>query len=177
MINEYKDIYVPTFYETKIINEEVKYRIINGNFRSIAEKIVNASSLIKRASFQDETEYITYRPTHNSRIQRDNSYDAVNMALLFGLVSFEIIGGSKPEIFIRINYPDKVRQIVEGRVFYQNSLIDQAKKRHDNDVSILSYFFTQLSTDEERWKFIESYYLGRVFSNDGTVIIDQNNEM
>ena len=177
MINEYKDIYVPTFYETKIINEEVKYRIINGNFRSIAEKIVNASSLIKRASFQDETEYVTYRPTHNSRIQRDNSYDAVNMALLFGLVSFEIIGGSKPEIFIRINYPDKVRQIVEGRVFYKNSLIDQAKKRHDNDVSILSYFFTQLSTDEERWKFIESYYLGRVFSNDGTVIIDQNNEM
>ena len=99
----------------------------------------------------------------------------VIVSLLFGLISFEILGGNKPEIFIRINYPEKIRQIVNGKVSYTNSLIEQAKNRHFNDIVILSHFFTKLSSDSDRWKFIENYYLGKVLSNvDGTISIEGN---
>lgn len=177
ILNEYRDSFTQNFFEFRTINDETKYRIVRGNFRSIAEKSINTSSFLKGIRYADMSEYTTYEPSkYKSQTGRDSRYDALNLALLFGLISFEIIGGNKPEIFIRINYPEKIRQIVTGKVNYSNSLIEQAKERHNNDVNILSYFFTRLSSDSDRWKFIENYYLGKVSSNsDGTIIIDRDN--
>lgn len=175
IINEYRDPYTQTFFEFRTNNDETKYRIVRGNFRSIAEKSINTSSFLRNINYANMSEYTTYESSKNNSAGRDSRYDALNLALLFGLISFEILGGNKPEIFIRINYPEKIRQIVSGKVGYKNSLIEQAKNRHFNDVSILSYFFTKLSSDEERWNFIENYYLGRVItSDDGLISIEKD---
>ncbi len=175
MISEYRDTFVSTFFETRTINDEIKYRITKGNFRSVAEKTVNISPLLKSIRYSNSDEFTTYDAVINKKInERDNRYDAINIALLFGLVSFEILGGNKPEIFIRINYPEKIRHIVEGKVYYNNYLIEQAKNRHKNDIVILNYFFTKLKTDDERWHFIENYYLGKITSNElGELMISE----
>ena len=172
MLTEFRDIYTQNFFETKTINDELKYRILRGNYRSMAEKMVNTSPLLRAVRYCNNSEYVTYDPVIKNTTERDTRYDAVNMALLFGLISFEVIGGNKPEIFIRINYPEKIRQIVENKVYYNNSLIDQAKNRHESDVAILKYFFTELNDDEERWNFIENYYLGKIICKEGKILID-----
>ena len=176
ILNDYKDPFVQNFFEFRTNNDETKYRIVRGNFRSIAEKSINTSTFLKNIKYASMSEYTTYEASKYSNTNnRDSRYDALNLALLFGLISFEILGGNKPEIFIRINYPEKIRQIVSGKVSYTNSLIEQAKNRHFNDVTILSYFFTKISSDEERWNFIENYYLGKVFTSvDGSITIDGN---
>ena len=173
MLSSYKDAMTPSFYETREINGEIKFMITRGSFRSIAEKIINTSAFLRRMRSIEKTEYVTYEGIARKRLNdRDNKYDAINIALLFGLVTFEILGGNKPEIFIRINYPEKIRQIVKGNIPYTNSLVDQAKMRHKNDVTILNYFFSKLKTDDERWNFIEKYYLGKITTEDGNVLIE-----
>ncbi len=174
LLDEYRNAFTQSFIEMRNINDDMKYRIKSGIFRSLAETAVNTSPLLKKTRYSESDEYISYDPLYNKAHTRDNRYDAINLALLFGLVSFEIIGGNKPEIFIRINYPEKIRQIVDGKVNYTNSLIEQAKDRHENDVAILSHFFTNLESDDERWNFIEKYYLGKIMTDEnGKILMDE----
>ena len=34
------------------------------------------------------------------------------------------------------------------------------KEKQDRDLAILTHFFNELQTNEERWNFIEEYFLG-----------------
>jgi hypothetical protein len=47
-----------------------------------------------------------------------------------------------------------------GSIYYTNDYVTKARQKHNRDVEILSRFFTELSTDEERWEYIENYFLG-----------------
>ena len=47
-----------------------------------------------------------------------------------------------------------------GNIYYSNNYVTKARQKHNRDVAILSKFFTELSTDEARWDYIENYFLG-----------------
>ena len=79
---------------------------------------------------------------------------------LLDLVSFEILGGNSPEIFIRLNAPDKIKNIVEDRMIYKNRYVELAKEKHYRSVKIIDYFFRNFDDDDDRWDFIERYFLG-----------------
>lgn len=169
MLIGFRTVNMPSFCEIRNINGENKYLISRGHFRSLAEKIINESKILKKLRNIQASEYSSYEADSSNRNMRDNTFDAINLALLFGLVNFELIGGSRPEIFIRMNYPEKIRQIVKGEVTYNNLLVQQAKERHENDVAILNHFFSTFDDDTDRWSFIENYYLGRIMVNEGIV--------
>jgi ATP-dependent DNA helicase RecQ len=173
MIGEYKGSYTQNFFEVRNINDKIKYHIKSGIFRSIAEKAINTSPILSKFYRLDSNEYTTYDAYVKGKHERDDRYDAINLALLFGLVSFEILGGNKPEIYIRINAVDKIKRIVSGNISYDNKLIQQAKERHDNDVHILDYFFRSLKDDNERWYFIEKYYLGKIITENDKIVIEK----
>lgn len=168
LLMEHHTVNTPSFCERR----DNKYLIIRGHFRSIAESIINESSILKMVSHIDESLWFTYNP--ENRKNNDNYFDAINLAILFGIINFEVIGGNRPEIFIRINYPEKLRKIVEREIEYENILVSQAHLRHENDIKVLTYFFETLDTDEERWNFIENYYLGKVSIYDGNIVVDNN---
>jgi len=79
---------------------------------------------------------------------------------IFDYITYEITGGEEPEIFIRLNDPDKVKNIVMGNIHYSNNYVSKAKQKHDRDVAIMLKFFKDIKTDEERWTYIEEYFLG-----------------
>ena len=81
---------------------------------------------------------------------------------LLDLITFEIEGGNNPEIFIRLNAPDKVKNIVEDRILYKNRYVELAKEKHFRSVKILDYFFRKFNNNEndKRWDFVEKYFLG-----------------
>ena len=156
--NSYFDI-VDT-YDTCVKYREINgvehYQISNGNMRELALRILSKSSLLK------DFRYIygnTYEKYANDKFSADS---LLSLLSILDLVSYEVCGGKNPEIFIRLNAPDKIKNIIEDKVLYTNSYSTEAKKKHYRSVKILDYFFKNFKNDDfdNRWDFIEKYFLG-----------------
>lgn len=77
--------------------------------------------------------------------------------------NYEICGGEKSEVFIRINDPSKIRRLANGN--YKNNVLQAIHARHKRNEKLLNAFFVSEMTDEQRWQVIENYFLG----NENTV--------
>ena len=133
------------------------YILSNGNFKEYMRKPIMKSSIVKnlsRAGDSDQFEGFVSLATD------DNSIVALKLLSIFDYITYEVAGGEEPEIFIRLNDPNKVRNIVYGNLAYSNGYATRARKKHDRDVAILLRFFDNLKTDKERWDYIEDYFLG-----------------
>ena len=86
--------------------------------------------------------------------------EALKLLSLLDIVTFEVIGGDVPEIFIRLNAPDKIKNIVEDKVIYKNKYVEKAREKHYRNVKIMDYFFRHFDNDTDRWNYIERYFLG-----------------
>jgi hypothetical protein len=77
---------------------------------------------------------------------------------LLGLANYEVRGGEKAEVFIRINDPSKVARLANGK--YTNNVLQAIRERHRNGERLLLAFFKTNLPDDERWELIEQYFLG-----------------
>ena len=155
--NSYFDIIDPLNRCVKKRNNDdtETYQISNGSIRTLAESIIRKSGLMKKLRNIESEEY--------SQFMSDKSESDMNLLKLLSLldlVSFEILGGNSPEIFIRLNAPDKIKNIVEDRMIYKNRYVELAKEKHYRSVKIIDYFFRNFDDDDDRWDFIERYFLG-----------------
>lgn len=78
---------------------------------------------------------------------------------LLGLATYEIRGGEKAEVFIRINDPEKIEHLANSGK-YTNHVLQSIQEHHRKNVHLLSAFFTAKLTTTERWELIEQYFLG-----------------
>lgn len=133
-----------------------QYFLANGNFKEYMRKSVTKSKIMSNFSGVQGASYSSYMSLVN------DEWSALSLKLLsvFGYITYEIVGGEEPEIFIRLNDPSKIRGIVMGNIYYSNNYVTRARQKHDRDVAILSKFFTELKNDTERWDYIENYFLG-----------------
>lgn len=132
------------------------YILSNGNFKEYMRKAVIKSRIVNKITKSSETSYSSYMS-----IEKDEwSNIALKLLSIFDYISYEILGGEEPEIFIRLNDPQKIKSIVLGNTFYSNNYVNRAKQKHERDVSVLLRFFKELNTDKERWDFVEDYFLG-----------------
>lgn len=68
-------------------------------------------------------------------------------------------GGDQPAIFIRINNPYYLNALIRsGR--YRNDILSSINEKFRYSQRIFTYFFTTKMTNEQRWDFIEAYFLG-----------------
>lgn len=79
---------------------------------------------------------------------------------LLGFASYELRGGEKAEVFIRINDPEKLSRMAYGN--YTNRVLQDIKARHNNNAKLLSAFFLKEMSNEDRWTLIEEYFLGNM---------------
>ena len=77
---------------------------------------------------------------------------------LLDLASYEIRGGEKAEIFVRVNDPLKLRRLAESH--YRNAVLQAIQARHRRSQDLLAAFFTTPMDTQERWDLIEAYFLG-----------------
>ncbi len=77
---------------------------------------------------------------------------------LFELGTFEIKGGENPMIFVRLNDPKRIEK--DSTSYYFNSILNKTLDRHYLSNRIFDHFFMNTFTNEERWNFIEDYFLG-----------------
>lgn len=136
-------------------NGDVKYQVSDGRVRQLAMSILNKSSLIRKINATDSNEYNQYY----SETEKDTNL--LKLLNMLDLITYEIEGGNTPEIFIRLNAPDKIKRIVEDKILYINNYVERARDRHYRAVKILDYFFRNFENDDvARWNFVERYFLG-----------------
>lgn len=133
-----------------------QYILSNGTFKEILNRSITRSQLIKNLDGNNNTSLSKFMPLS------PEGKDAIALKLLsiFDYATYEVVGGEQPEIFIRLNDPEKIRRIVYGEIKYSNSYVTKAKQKHEREVKILRKFFTDPFSDEARWDYVERYFLG-----------------
>ena len=76
------------------------------------------------------------------------------------LADVKISAGNNPEFFIRINNPSAIEKIVRNKS-YKSKTVSLVDYKHKESCRLMEKFFTELTSDEDRWNFIEQYFLGR----------------
>lgn len=133
----------------------VEYNVTNGNIRNLAEAVLDQSQLIRNMLNHMLNTYERYMP-----LDANKDSNALKLLSLFDLISYNVEGGNEPQISIWLNSPERIGQIVEGRIQYNNEYVRNAFEKHKRSVRILRHFFENLTTDDARWNFIERYFLG-----------------
>lgn len=80
----------------------------------------------------------------------------------FDIVNYQIIGGSNPEIYIRINSVLELERLVKHPEKYRNRILDSVHSRHRLSVAMLTHIFKNKMSTEQFWEMIEDYFLGKV---------------
>ena len=132
------------------------YMLANGNFKEYMRKAIIKGAIVNKITNCSEVSYSSYMSITND----EWSNIALKLLSIFDYITYEVLGGEEPEIFIRLNDPQKVRNIVLGNAYYSNNYANRARQKHDRDVNVLLRFLTGLKTDQERWDYIENYFLG-----------------
>ena len=139
------------------------YSLANGNFKEFMRRPIIRSRIISNLSQNIDT------PSYSSYLNLvtdETSTIALKLLSIFNYITYEVVGGEEPEIFIRLNDPNKIKSIVLGDTYYTNNYVTKAKKKHDRDVEILLQFFSGIDNDVKRWDYIENYFLGFDVLND-----------
>lgn len=76
-----------------------------------------------------------------------------------GVADYHRQGGDQPAIFVRINNPYYLNMLIRNRS-YKNDILESIYEKYRYSERIFTYFFTTTMTDQQRWDFIEAYFLG-----------------
>ena len=104
----------------------------------------------------DNTFFCFYPLTQNRQIE---IMPLLRLLELLGAATYEIRGGEKAEVFIRINDPMKLEYLSNSGK-YVNQVLRSIQEHHRNNERILAAFFATEMSTEKRWELIEQYFLG-----------------
>lgn len=136
-------------------SDKTTYRIIGNNHLYLRLNLLRLLSQCTPNT--NDNRYITFIPAQSGN--ESNIRKLLCILELLDLASYELRGGSKVEIFVRINDPMKLRYLANGN--YSNNLLKQLEKNHRYETKIINKFFQTDMSSNERWKLIENYFLGR----------------
>ena len=81
------------------------------------------------------------------------------MLEIFDLATYEMVGGKNPQIFIRVNDPQKLSAISKAKE-YRNMILSRIEKHHKRSAMIIDRFMSIELSNQNRWDLIEKYFLG-----------------
>jgi len=116
-----------------------------------------------------ENVYLLYRTTYKKTVTSNEilSYCSLNDPLIkiseflnsLGYADYSRQGGDQPAIFIRINNPYYLNALIRSGN-YRNDILESIYEKYRFSERIFTYFFTTEMTNEQRWDYIEAYFLG-----------------
>ena len=78
---------------------------------------------------------------------------------LLDIGTYEMKGGENPVVFIRLNDPERIKRDAFN-TGYRNLLLQKTLQKFEVSNQIFDYFFCRKFSNEERWSFIEDFFLG-----------------
>lgn len=152
--------------------DELVYRIMNSSFLRLGSYLSRMLSQCRTS--KGKNIFSTYIPVLNSGKKPDLIYLAILLEL-YGLASYEVIGGKNIEIFIRINDPSKLRKLSNER--YSNSILTDIERKRKRSQEVLGEFMRRRLTNKQRWDIIENYFLGKEEEVDRIFLESSNKEI
>lgn len=110
-----------------------------------------------------------YFKSYNNDI--DSGIAALGIGESRKLLTYQVIGGNNPQIYLRMNSVYPLEKSIKKGEFYQNSILEDVKNKHYISVEMLKYLFSKKSYKsfgkEEIinysswfWDNIENYFMG-----------------
>ena len=135
-------------------NPDVPEYIIAGNYARLKGSMMR---LLSQCNPGSETQYHSYVPyTSDKSI---SIMPILKLMEILEMASYDLKGGENAEIFLRVNDPEKIKRLAYSK--YQNEVLREVQRKHRDSQELLRQFFTNTMSNERRWDFIESYFLGR----------------
>jgi len=136
-------------------NNLPQYRVMNNRFFTVSKKIKRQFSQM----------FCLNEPYFEKYLSPKSSLTMTYIKLVhqlesFRIGSYEFSGGMLPRIFVRINDPFKVR-LISNDQHYRNIILQDINNRQVSSMNIMEYFFTKDLNDNDRWNFIEEFFLGK----------------
>ena len=78
------------------------------------------------------------------------------------VLSFKMLGGANSQLYIYINQIQGMKNILNAPYNYKNKLLEIVSQRHLISVKMLTYFYENDFSNEERWDLLEDYFLGKI---------------
>ncbi len=141
------------------------YRIFNNQHLASFTALTNRLNNL----FGNTDEFIVNRYVTN---KESNSINYVRLGYFLEMLelgTFEIKGGENPMVFIRINDPLRIERDSNNNN-YNNTLLSKTLERHHLSNQIFDHFFLRSFSNDERWNFIEDFFLG----SDVDVLLDRH---
>ena len=135
--------------------DEIGYFVSNASYAQLPSFFIHQVEQCE-VNAQDNTFFRFYPLIPNKQIE---IMPLLRFMELLGLATYEIRGGEKAEVFIRINDPEKIERLATSGK-YTNGVLQNIQEHHRNNEKFLAAFFTADMSDEERWEVIEQYFLG-----------------
>lgn len=143
------------FLQRRRSNDEFKYRVFNVRY------LASFSSVLKKLNrmFEQSDKNIVNRYVTNKGANTEDYIRLGYFLEILELGTFEIKGGENPMVFIRLNDPERIERDSKDKS-YSNILLNKTLNRHYLSNQIFDHFFLRSFTNEQRWDFIEDYFLG-----------------
>lgn len=93
------------------------------------------------------------------RSPKDDVIYLAEMMNSLGVANYQRLGGEDPSIFIRINNPNYLNELVRFNN-YQNNILEGIYEKFKYSEEVFTHFFCSHLSDQQRWDFIEAYFLG-----------------
>jgi len=141
------------FLQSRRIQNEIKYRLVGNSLNQLVSTIRRTLST---ALQENETRFTKYLCLKSGYLHR---YTKIGQLIeILSLGSYSLSGGEQPKIFVRINDPFRLSS--EAFSNYENAILDDIRTRHERGVDLMREFFGENLSNEERWDFIQDYFLG-----------------
>lgn len=132
---------------------EARYRVAERSFVSIDRKFQKRLINSKPSEDGGFKVYLSRDAATNEEL------DLAILLELFDLATYKIRGGDDPELFVRLNDPNKINALANDPR-YQNRILTDLNNRHKQSRSLITKFFLADMEDQQRWDIVESYFLG-----------------
>lgn len=146
-------------YNTKTDKYHIKSATYDRKISEIQEAVFN---YIK--GYENTNKRISIVDSKDENMRNDPLIIAVQLMELFDIASYNFEAGNKPEFFVRVNSEETIRRVIDNS-FYSSQTLKNISNLHYNSVNYMKYFFEKLDNDDDRWQFIEDYFLGNIENN------------
>lgn len=131
----------------------------NGQTRTLGQLKRQMQSM--KPDVTQKNSYSRYLPIPKYREQQSDIHMAVASLLqIWGLATYEIVGGYNSQVFVRINDPQKLRWIVSNKQI-SNEPLKEIDERHRAAGKFMTQFLSGKRSSKQNWDIIENYFLGR----------------
>ena len=142
------------FIGSRTITYGTDYRIFSLNFQLIFDSIQKLfQGLFPEPNQKEAVKYIP-----KEHLESTNYIRLGYFLEMLDLGTFEVQGGDNPMIFIRINDPTKIQRDAHDKA-YQNGLLSATLNKFKVSCELFDYFFLSSLSNEERWDFIEDFFI------------------